>query len=137
MKRIFIPILTVLIVFGTSRCTDDSPISSSPPPDPENCLAGDTVRALKGEQFEISLYNAGFDGGYYWKFVDEFSNDIIEYVDYRAEPVNPGLFGSPVYEIWKYDASGTGKTCATLDLKRPWLEDEPPVETKNIVVIVE
>lgn len=137
MKRIAIPILTVLIAIGTSRCADGSPISFSPTPEPETCLAGDTVRTQKGEHFEISLYNQGIDGGYYWLFVDEFSDDIIECVEYRIEETHPGLFGSPAYEIWKYDTKGTGKTCATLERKRPWLTDDPPLETKNIVVIID
>lgn len=137
MKRFALLILTAFIAIGISHCTDDSAIPTPPGPDPETCVAGDTVRVFIGEQFEISLYNAGFDGGYYWKFVDEFSDRIIEYIDHRTELVNPGLFGSPVYDIWTYKSKAAGMTCATLELKRPWLEDEPPIETKNIVVIVE
>jgi len=137
MKRFALLILTAFIAIGISHCTDNSVIPTSPGPDPETCVAGDTIRALIGEQFEVSLYNQGVSGGFYWIFVDEFSDRIIEYIDHRTEEVNPGLFGSPIYDIWTYKSKVAGMTCATLELKRPWQEDAPPVEIKNIVVIID
>ena len=128
-------ILLVLISVCLSSCGEDSITSTTCTP--ETCLPGDTLRVQKSEHFEITIYNEGADGLYFWSIVDEFSDKIAEYIDYRTEETNPDLFGSPINQIWEYKAIDLGTTCAVFEYKRAIPEDAPVLETKNIVLIVE
>lgn len=126
--------VTGFFVFG---CEDDTVSSPTKTSDSEECLAGDTIRVTANEHFKISIYNEGANGQFYWFMADGLSDEIVEYLGYRTEETNPGVFGSSINQIWEYEAIDLGTTCAMLEYKRAFPEDAPVLETKNIVVIVE
>ncbi|MCK4549281.1 MAG: protease inhibitor I42 family protein [Candidatus Krumholzibacteria bacterium] len=99
-------------------------------------MVGDTITVGLGDTYTISLL-AAFTAGFKWEFERGFDEKYVELESYEITDPDPEseLDGKPMCQEWTYRAREEGTVCATLIYTRAW-EDEP-IETKNIIVIIE
>jgi predicted secreted protein len=130
-------IVIALLLASFTGCSDDEGDPAKPRTHDELCEPGDTINSHIGDEFEIIRYNPVFDSGYRWNFSKNFNSEIVELIEYRVEERFPGRFGSPMWEIWKYESLSKGTTCASMkcDLSK-WGIDEGAIYTKSYVSII-
>ena len=137
MKRAMILSVVLLLAVVPFGCKNEKDAVLAPSSIVARRVPVVTILAEAGEEFELSLYNPHYDAGYMWLYAQEFSTLFVELLDYRMEPENPGLLGSPVYEIWTFRAKKRGRAHAMLECVRPWLEEDTPRDEIRVVVSIQ
>jgi len=90
-----------------------------------------------GEVMTVTL-NSNPTTGYSWQ-VMEIDNAILIQEgnsEYKQSSDSEGLVGAGGTETFRFKAVGTGETSLELGYMRPW-EDNPPIETYSVQVIVQ
>ena len=133
MKTLTLVLAIAVSAFGQLGCGEDNTILAGSNYD---CEVGDTLAVDLGDTYTISLL-AAFTAGFKWEFERGFDEKFVELESYEIIDPDPesDLEGEPMCQEWIYRAREEGTVCATLIYTRAW-EDEP-IETKNIIVIIE
>ncbi|MBN1886013.1 MAG: protease inhibitor I42 family protein [Candidatus Krumholzibacteriota bacterium] len=132
MTRIAVVALLAIAACATAGC--DGSTRSIVEPDPV-IAAGDTIRATRGRNFEVSLLACLASCGYGWEFTRAFDDEMALLVDYTIASTDT-LCGSPQEQRWTYLARKTGTDVATLCYWPLFEPDPEPLRVRNIVLIV-
>jgi len=95
------------------------------------------IIASIGDTVEIKILNNGYDGGYRWFHTIDFNPTIASIINYNYEPADSGLYGAPVYEIWRYLALQTGTDNIFFELYQPWIVPHNVIATKTFYLTVQ
>jgi len=116
------------------------------PTEPGNVLVIDTEAATSAfvlpaaGQFTLKL-PSNPSTGYSWE-VDITKLPAAGPVQFkgRVEEINrqeePPMFGAPAYDLFIFEAVGTGEVIITLDYRRPWEKDLPPFKIHQVHITI-
>ena len=133
MKTLSIVLAILACAFVLQSCSEETTIITRPSC---NCEVGDTVTVELGDTYTISLL-AAFTAGFKWEFERGFDERYVELESYDTLDPDPEshLVGKPMCQEWTYRTKEEGTVCATLIYIRAW--EEEPIDTKDIIVIIE
>ncbi|MFA5104957.1 MAG: protease inhibitor I42 family protein [Candidatus Margulisiibacteriota bacterium] len=117
MAKYFLPLILLLAVScGTSQ-------------------ADNTLKAKTGQSFTVTL-KSNPTTGYGWKIASIRPKGIIQMIGSKYTAPSTGLAGAGGVEIWTFKAVKKGAAQIMFSYQRPWEKDIPPIETRNIRIIV-
>ena len=94
------------------------------------------VRISKGQEFAIRLVSNPTTG-YGWQLTGINDNVVLVTNVYVADKAAEDVVGSGGHERWTFRATGKGESEITMEYRRPWETDIPPIQTNVFTVIVE
>jgi len=129
VKRILLVLSFVVMLFVLSACDGGRVINIS------RTDAGKEVKLDVGDTLVIEL-DGNITTGYSW-VIDSVDSEVLEILgepEYTGESKLPGAPG--VFKI-QLKAIGTGETKLVLNYLRPWEVDVDPIDTFEVLVIVQ
>jgi len=129
MKTKFFLIPCLIIILLLSACSTTQKL------DQDN--NGETITLAVGEEIQIKL-NGNVTTGYEWSIlsVDETILAANGEADYKTDSNSANRVGAGGEFTFTFTAQNAGETQLELGYQRPW-ENEPPIETYTLTVVVQ
>ncbi len=99
---------------------------------------GQTLDITQNQVLNIKL-DSNVTTGYKWNLVTAPNDKILKLVSSDYVGPTPGsqpIAGAGGYELWKFQAVGTGTTTLKLGYARPWETNTPPIKDFTFTVNV-
>ncbi len=100
---------------------------------------GQTLDITQNQTLNIKL-ESNITTGYKWNLMTEPNSKILKFVSSDYVGPTPGsqpLVGGGGYELWRFQAVGTGTTTLKLGYYRPWETNTPPAKEFTFTVNVQ
>ena len=91
------------------------------------------ISVRKGDTFSVRL-DSNATTGYTWRLAKPLDPKIIHLLASDYEAHTGTLMGAGGFEIWTFDAVGSGQTEISFEYIRPWEDNPIPAKSKLIRV---
>jgi len=130
-KMIFISLVSLMLVLSFSSCLVEGKTLT----EKNN---GDSFSLEINDVINIKLISNPTTG-YRWVLIEEIDGSIISLIDseFIQSKKDKELVGTGGYEIFSFKAIPKGKTSIILNYERPWEDEVEPLETFEIIILVD
>ena len=130
-KIFFIPLAALIIIIFIAGCKTEGITLTE-----RN--HGDNLTLKINDTLEIRL-ESNPTTGYSWFLGEQIDNNIISITDpeFIQAKKDKKLVGAGGYEVFTVKAISKGETSIILNYERPWEEEEEPIKTFEITILVD